>query len=159
MQELLFLVLHPVPVHLCKEYGSIFFTPSHQAFVDSSKIPLCLLFSRLSRTSSLSISSYVLCSIPDHLGGLPWSLVHQCLSYTRELNLDPALAEGFLPVQSKGQGSLILPCWLHSEDTALDAFALLCHKLLSRQLTLCPGELGYSFPDTELYLTTHIYIC
>lgn len=156
------LVPHPVPVHLCEEYGSIFFTPSHWAAADSSKIPLCLLLSRLNRISSLSISSSVLCSIPDHLGGLPWTLVHQCLSYTRELELDLALADGFSPLQVKGKVPLCHPAGWTLDDTALDAIVLLCHrasqgtptqlvyqdpntsstKLLSGQSTSCPAALG-----------------
>lgn len=54
--------------------------PSHQTVIDSSKIPLSCLFSRLNKPHSLSLSLYVMCFQPhDHLGGSPIDS-NQCAS-------------------------------------------------------------------------------
>lgn len=54
----------PVTGHHQEEPGSIFFTPSYWVFIHIDKIPLSLLFCKLSRCSSPSLYSYNTCTSP-----------------------------------------------------------------------------------------------
>jgi len=50
--------------HHRAEPDSILFAPSLQTFIDTNEIPLSLLFFRISRPSSLSLTSLYCCRIP-----------------------------------------------------------------------------------------------
>lgn len=161
-------------MRLCKKNGSMFFTFSHHAVINNTKVSLYLLFSRLNRISSLSISSYILCSIPYHPGGLRglWYLrvvLHQG-ALTGSCTSRWALTTGKGKVPLSHSASCCL------DDAARDVVAPLCHRdTLDSYLTCLPGpqrvfhqtafqavdpaEWGCSLPDTELSLTTHISLC
>ena len=105
----------PVTGHHWEEPGSIFFTPSHQVFIHIDKIPLSLLFSRLSCPSSLSLSSCERCSSALIFVALHWTCSGKSMSllywgaqhWTQHTSC-------VSPVLSRGAGSPPSTCWPRS---------------------------------------------
>lgn len=80
----------PITGHHWIEAGSVLVAPSPQVFIDTSKMPLSLLFSRLCSSSPLSLLLET-CSTPAPLWPFPGCCAaHSCLSCTGEPGTVPS---------------------------------------------------------------------
>lgn len=141
----------PITGHHWIEAGSVLVAPSPQVFIDTSKMPLSLLFSRLCSSSPLSLLLET-CSTPAPLWPFPGCCAaHSCLSCTGE----PGTVPSTLPPHPDHSWS----CWPGLDPPSLSPASNQDHMPLTfgpgcSQLSACPlsAHSAYS-PSAPLWVT------